>query len=68
MALTIEVARHAGVCYGVERALTLAPEAARESRGPVRTLGPLIHNPLVVSELEHAGVTVAASRRSMPAR
>lgn len=59
MALTIEVARHAGVCYGVERALTLAAEAAREARGPVRTLGPLIHNPLVVSELEHAGVTVA---------
>lgn len=59
MALSIEVAQHAGVCYGVERALALAAEAAREAHGPVRTLGPLIHNPLVVAELEQAGVTVA---------
>ena len=59
MALSIEVAQHAGVCYGVERALSLASQAACEAHGPVRTLGPLIHNPLVVSELQHAGVTVS---------
>ncbi len=59
MAVQIEVAQHAGVCYGVERALGLAADAAREAQGPVHTLGPLIHNPLVVSELEQAGVTVA---------
>lgn len=58
MAVQIEVAQHAGVCYGVERALGLAADAAREAQGPVHTLGPLIHNPLVVSELEQAGVTV----------
>lgn len=57
----IEIARHAGVCYGVERALSLAAQAAEESQGPVRTLGPLIHNPIVVRELEEAGVTTAES-------
>jgi len=57
--MRVEVARHAGVCYGVERALRLAEEAA--SRGvEVHTLGPLIHNPQAVAELREQGVEVAA--------
>jgi 4-hydroxy-3-methylbut-2-enyl diphosphate reductase len=57
--MRIEVARHAGVCYGVERALKLAEEAA--ARGvEVHTLGPLIHNPQAVAELKEHGVEVAA--------
>lgn len=58
-ATVIEVARHAGVCYGVERALKLAAEASETANDPVHTMGPLIHNPIVVRELEAAGVTVA---------
>ncbi|MBP3883676.1 MAG: 4-hydroxy-3-methylbut-2-enyl diphosphate reductase [Olsenella sp.] len=58
---TITVAREAGACYGVNRALDLVEKAASEATGPVRTLGPLIHNPAVVSELETRGVTVASS-------
>lgn len=54
--LSIEVASHAGVCYGVERALKLAAHAAESARGSVTTLGPLIHNPIVVRDLESAGV------------
>lgn len=54
--LRIEVASHAGVCYGVERALKLAADAAESARGSVTTLGPLIHNPIVVRDLESAGV------------
>lgn len=54
--LRIEVASHAGVCYGVERALKLAAHAAESGRGSVTTLGPLIHNPIVVRDLESAGV------------
>ncbi|MDO4436682.1 MAG: 4-hydroxy-3-methylbut-2-enyl diphosphate reductase [Coriobacteriaceae bacterium] len=64
---TIEVARHAGVCYGVERALSLAYGAAQDATGPVTTLGPLIHNPLVVRELEHAGVRTADAIDDIPA-
>ena len=55
----IEVASSSGACYGVERALGIAFEAAASARRPVRTLGPLIHNRRVVSELEDLGVTVA---------
>ena len=59
--IEIEVARYAGVCYGVERALGMAEKAAGEARKPVNTLGPLIHNPLVVNDLESIGVGTASS-------
>lgn len=55
---TIRVAEYAGACYGVQRALDLVHTAAEHATAPVHTLGPLIHNPQVVIELEHAGVTV----------
>lgn len=56
--MEIIVARHAGVCYGVRRAFTLATEAA-ESSESVKTLGPLIHNPLAVEQLREQGIDVA---------
>ena len=59
MAVQIVIAKHAGACYGVERALKLARACAQESEGAVHTLGPLIHNPIVVRDLEHAGVQLA---------
>lgn len=57
---TIEVAREAGACYGVNRALELVRKAAAQAEGPIHTLGPLIHNPTVVASLADAGVTVAS--------
>lgn len=56
--MDVEIADKAGACYGVNRALELARAASR-SEGPVHTLGPLIHNPRVVADLEAAGVGVA---------
>ncbi len=56
--MRVQVARHAGVCYGVERALKLADEEAA-SGSPVHTLGPLIHNPQAVQALREKGVEVA---------
>ena len=56
--MRVQVARYAGVCYGVERALKLAEEAAGSGR-TVRTLGPLIHNPQAVAALREQGVEVA---------
>lgn len=58
MEVSIEIAQNAGACYGVNRALKMAREAADNS-GPVHTLGPLIHNPRVVDELAIQGVAVA---------
>lgn len=58
--MRVIVAKHAGICYGVERALKLANEAAAVD-GAVRTLGPLIHNPQAVQALRQQGVEVAES-------
>ena len=48
----------AGACYGVGRALDMVRKAAAAEPGAVRTLGPLIHNPTVVADLDAKGVEV----------
>ena len=59
--LTIVVARSAGYCYGVERALQITTEAPGKYPTPIATLGPLIHNPAVVEQLTEQGVKVVQS-------
>ncbi len=54
----VRVAEHAGACYGVERALELAWGAVDSSDDDICTLGPLIHNPRVVSSLDAMGAHV----------
>jgi 4-hydroxy-3-methylbut-2-en-1-yl diphosphate reductase len=54
----VRISESAGFCWGVERALELALKAADEAPGPVRSLGPLIHNPGVIADLEQRGVNV----------
>jgi len=63
--MRVEVARYAGICYGVERALKLAEEAA-QSGSAVHTLGPLIHNPQAVAALRERGVEVASTLGDAP--
>ncbi|MBR6359211.1 MAG: bifunctional 4-hydroxy-3-methylbut-2-enyl diphosphate reductase/30S ribosomal protein S1 [Lachnospiraceae bacterium] len=55
--MKIDVAKHAGFCAGVERAVSMVYEQAEGNR-PVYTFGPIIHNEEVVSELEKKGVRV----------
>lgn len=59
MSRTIEIAEYAGVCYGVQRALDMAHRVASTTNKPIHTVGPLIHNPLVVQDLENSGVYAA---------
>lgn len=54
--MKIEVAKRAGFCFGVKRAVKLAYETAAKSKQTVCTLGPIIHNPQVVKDLEGWGV------------
>ena len=58
--MKVVLADNAGACYGVQRALDLALEVS-EGGGKAFTLGPLIHNPGVVADLEGRGVFVAGS-------
>lgn len=59
--LVIRVSDSAGFCWGVERALEVARRAAADAPGPVNTLGPLIHNPGVIVELQRRGIGMISS-------
>ncbi|MDO8885303.1 4-hydroxy-3-methylbut-2-enyl diphosphate reductase [Candidatus Oleimmundimicrobium sp.] len=54
--MKVKVAKEAGYCYGVERALKLAQEAVGKLPEPICTLGPIIHNPQVVDWLKGKGI------------
>ncbi|MCL2580468.1 MAG: bifunctional 4-hydroxy-3-methylbut-2-enyl diphosphate reductase/30S ribosomal protein S1 [Oscillospiraceae bacterium] len=53
----IILAKHAGFCPGVARAVNLVEEALVRGE-KLQTLGPLIHNDQVIEQLKQAGVTV----------
>lgn len=59
--MKVIVAKDAGYCYGVERALRITLKASTESPKPVLTLGPIIHNPQVVESLKGKGVVPVQS-------
>ncbi|MCE1245394.1 MAG: 4-hydroxy-3-methylbut-2-enyl diphosphate reductase [Firmicutes bacterium] len=55
--MKISIANKAGFCFGVRRAISMAYEERKNSGGkPVYTLGPLVHNPQVIEELEKDGI------------
>lgn len=64
--MDITVVEEGGFCFGVRRALEMAREAAEEDR-LAATLGPLIHNPQVVEDLEDRGIRVVESVQQLEA-
>lgn len=58
--MEIEKARELGFCFGVRRAVRLLERAAQE-QGKIETLGPVVHNQMVVDSLAKLGVTVINS-------
>ena len=50
--MEIFIAKSAGFCFGVKRALNIATDCADHEDGKIHTLGPIIHNPQVVRKLE----------------
>jgi 4-hydroxy-3-methylbut-2-en-1-yl diphosphate reductase len=64
--LTVRISESAGFCWGVERALQMTLEAVEDARQPINTLGPLIHNPSVIADLEKRGVGVISEPTVAP--
>ena len=54
---TITLAKTAGFCFGVDRAVSTLYNMV-ESGKKVCTLGPIIHNPSVIEDLEKKGVHI----------
>ena len=56
--MKITIAKTAGFCMGVRRAVELALDASNQKDGSIYTYGPLIHNPQVLNILEEKGISV----------
>ena len=56
--MKIIIAKTAGFCMGVRRAVELALDSPGKHHGPIFTHGPLIHNPQVLDLLDEKGVHI----------
>ena len=64
--MEIRVAKTAGFCFGVKRAVDLTYGLLNEGC-KVATLGPLIHNPQAVEDMQKKGALVADAIADVPA-
>ena len=62
--MKIEVAAHAGFCFGVRRSVS-AVDGLLASGKRITTLGPVIHNPAVIEGMKARGVVVAEEKEEV---
>lgn len=65
--MQVRVAKSAGFCFGVQRAVDTVYEQVEKGARPIYTYGPIIHNEVVVQDLEAKGVQVLNSREELEA-
>ncbi len=63
--MQVKVAKSAGFCFGVQRAVDTVYEQAEKGVRPIYTYGPIIHNEVVVEDLKEKGVEVLNSREEL---
>lgn len=56
--MEITVAKSAGFCFGVQRAVNSVYKELEENSGKIYTFGPIIHNEQVVEDLNKRGIEV----------
>ena len=56
--MNVILAKSAGFCFGVKRAVNMVYEEVEKTNGPIYTYGPIIHNDEVVKDFESKGVVV----------
>ena len=62
--MKIEVAAHAGFCFGVRRSVSAVDELLASGKR-ITTLGPVIHNPAVIKGMKARGVVVAEEKEEV---
>ena len=65
--MEITVAKTAGFCFGVKRAVEKVYDQIATGKKPIYTYGPIIHNEEVVRDLEEKGVQVINSKEELAA-
>ena len=63
--IRVIVAKTAGFCFGVKRAMDIVEEHLIRDVRPIYTYGPIIHNEEVVKDLEERGVRVLSSEEEL---
>ena len=63
--MEVKLAKSAGFCFGVQRAVDTVYDQIKEKEGPIYTYGPIVHNEMVVSDLEEKGVKVLNSEEEL---
>ena len=63
--MEVIVAKTAGFCFGVKRAVDTVYEQIENASQPVYTFGPIIHNEQVVQDLEDKGVRVIETEEEL---
>ena len=62
----IKVAKHAGFCFGVKKAIEIAEEVAEKNQGKTYVYGQLVHNEKVIKELEDKGLVFVGDINEIP--
>ncbi|MBI2131034.1 4-hydroxy-3-methylbut-2-enyl diphosphate reductase [Candidatus Woesearchaeota archaeon] len=64
--MQILIAKHAGFCFGVKKAIDIAREVAAKNDGKTYVFGQLVHNEKVISDLENEGLVFAEKIEDIP--
>ena len=63
--MEVKLAKTAGFCFGVQRAVDTVHTQIEEGSAPIYTYGPIVHNETVVQELEEKGVQVLNTKEEL---
>ncbi|MDP3765746.1 MAG: 4-hydroxy-3-methylbut-2-enyl diphosphate reductase [Nanoarchaeota archaeon] len=64
--MEIKVAKHAGFCFGVKKAIEIAEEVAQSNQEKTYVYGQLVHNEKVIKDLESKGITFVENIDEIP--
>ena len=63
--INIELAKNAGFCFGVKRALKMVEDNLQRFKKPIKMYGYLVHNEYVVNELVEKGIEIIDSLKNV---
>ena len=64
--MEIKVAKHAGFCFGVKKAIEIAEEVAKHNQEKTYVYGQLVHNEKVIKDLEGKGLVFVDNIDEIP--
>ena len=64
--MKVKIAKEAGFCFGVKRAMKMAWDELEDSQNTIYALGPLIHNKQAVSKYEEKGLQTVDTIENIP--